>query len=487
MDCISTRGRASSVGSAMALVNGLAPDGGLYVPAVFPAALPPAVWTGLGYAATTELVLGRFLDDIPSAARSQAALAIPQRFGRLDPVPLVNAGGVFFLELFHGPTRAFKDVALSALPPLLSSAAAGRRLAIVTATSGDTGPATMAGFAGMENVQVLVFYPAQGISEIQRRQMVCQTAANVKAVAVDGNFDDAQAAVKAAFADAALGKELAAAGISLTSANSINMGRLVPQMAYWLHAYGALVAQGTIRCGDPVDIVVPTGNFGNLLAAWWARRLGLPIRRLVCAANENDVLVEFLRTGVYDRRRQFRVTNSPSMDILVSSNLERLLYEMAAGDPGLVAGWMGQLQKDGYYNVGGEVLARLQEHFAAGSASMPATESAMAALWSEHGYLADPHTAVAWDVWRRQAANDGVPVLVAATASPWKFPATMCRSLGIPCAGDEFAAMVELAAVTGQDDPVLARLAKAPVVHRQICQRHEAPEMLRQSFLDLKK
>jgi threonine synthase len=441
----------------------------------------------LGYAATTELLLGQFLDDVSSSARSQAAMAIPERFGCQEPVPLVNAGGVFFLELFHGPTRAFKDIALSALPPLLASAAAGRRMAIVTATSGDTGPATMAGFAGMENVQVLVFYPAHGISEIQRRQMVCQSADNVAAVAVDGNFDDAQAAVKAAFADVVLRKELADAGISLTSANSINLGRLVPQMAYWLHAYGTLAARGTLRCGDPVDIVVPTGNFGNLLAAWWAQRLGLPVRRFICAANENDVLVEFLRTGVYDRRRQFRVTNSPSMDILVSSNLERLLYEMADGATSQVTGWMHQLQEEGQYTVGPATLARLQKYFAAGSATMPETESAMAGLWRDHGYLADPHTAVAWDVWRQQAADDKVPVLIAATASPWKFPATVCRSLGIPGGGDEFAAMAELAAVTGQDDPALARLARAPVVHCRTCQRHEAPEMLRQTFLNLKK
>lgn len=486
MDCISTRGKALPVKSAAALVNGLAPDGGLYVPAAFPPAVSPAAWIGLDYAATTSRVLDRFLDDLPSQARSLAAEAVPERFGRLEPVPLVNAGGVFFLELFHGPTRAFKDIALSALPPLLAGAAGDRRLAILTATSGDTGPATMAGFAGMKNVRVLVFYPAHGISEIQRRQMVCQSAANVEAVAVAGNFDDAQAAVKAALADVSLVKELAGFGISLTSANSINLGRLAPQMAYWLHAYGSLVGQGVLHCGDPVDIVVPTGNFGNLLAAWWARRWGLPVRRLVCASNENDVLVEFLRSGVYDRRRQFRITNSPSMDILVSSNLERLLYDVTDGVASQVADWMHQLRDTGRYAVGPELLSRLQGSFAAGSSTMQETESAMARLWRDHGYLADPHTAVAWDVWRRQSADDGVPVLVAATASPWKFPATVCRGLGIPGGGDEFAAMAALAAATGQGDPELARLAQAPVVHRQACQRHEAPGVVRQSFLNLK-
>jgi threonine synthase len=481
MDCISTRGNAAPVTSAVALVNGLAPDGGLYVPAEFPPALPPSTWTGLDDVATTQRLLGCFFDDLPVSAHCQAAAAVASRFGLVEPVPLAKAGGVFFLELFHGPTRAFKDVALSALPPLLTAAAAGHRLAVVTATSGDTGPAAMAGFAGLETAQVLVFYPAQGISGIQRRQMVCQTAPNVTAVAIEGNFDDAQAAVKAMFADAALVRELAGAGISLTSANSINLGRLVPQLGYWLHAYGTLVGQGAVPCGAPVDIVVPTGNFGNLLAAWWARRLGLPVRRLICATNENDVLAVFLRTGVYDRRRPFQITNSPSMDILVSSNLERLLHDLAGSRQ--TAGWMRQLQAEGHYAIGPAVLGRLQELVATGSASPAATEAAIARLWHDHGYLADPHTAVAWDVWRRQAVADGVPVLIAATASPWKFPATVGRSLGLPSSDDDFAALARLAAATGQDDPLLAGLAHAPVVHCLSCQRQEVSRMLRQVLL----
>ncbi len=481
MDCISTRGNAAPATSAAALVNGLAPDGGLYVPADFPLALPPSTWTGWDYVATTQWLLGCFFDDLSALARCQAAEAVVGRFGLVEPVPLVKAGGVFFLELFHGPTRAFKDVALSVLPPLLIAAAAGRRLAVVTATSGDTGPAAMAGFAGMDNVQVLVFYPAQGISEIQRRQMVCQTAPNVTAVAIDNNFDEAQTAVKAAFAESGLVQELAGAGISLTSANSINLGRLVPQLAYWLHAYGMLVRQGVVPCGAQVDIVVPTGNFGNLLAAWWARRLGVPVRRLICATNENDVLAVFLRTGVYDRRRPFQTTNSPSMDILVSSNLERLLHDVA--DARQTAGWMRQLQAEGHYAIGPAVLSRLQKLVTAGSASPSATEAAIARLWHDHGYLADPHTAVAWDVWRRQAVSDGVPVLIAATASPWKFPATVGRSLGLPSSDDDFAALAQLATATGQDDPLLAGLAHAPIVHHLSCQRQEASRMLRQVFL----
>lgn len=468
MNYRSTRGRAPAVDALAALLNGLAPDGGLYVPDRPPEPLAP----GADYPATMAAILARFFPEIPGDVRAQALQASLARFAcPADPVPLRTFGDVSFLELFHGPTLAFKDVALTLLPHLLAHAAQAAGLArvcVLTATSGDTGSAAMRGFADVPGATLLALYPARGISEIQRRQMVCCPGQNVHAYAVRGNFDDAQAAVKAAFADPALHAAARRAGAALTSANSINIGRLLPQVAYYLHAAAAL--------GAPFDVVVPTGNFGNILAALYAKLLGAPIGRLAVASNQNRVVCDFIRTGRYDARRDFHVTNAPSMDILRSSNVERLLWHLTKGNDVEVRTWQAQLQAEGAFQLSGYPLHDLRADFAAGWATPQETERAIADAWGRLGYLLDPHTAIGWKV-ANELPPTGRHTLIAATASPWKFPATVLRALEGSAPEDDFAAAEALAARTGLP-PALLELRGAPLLHDAVIPPSDLPKAI---------
>lgn len=428
MEFLSTRS-CGTADSLDAILRGLAPDGGLYVPARVPAAFAAAGCDTLEKAERSAL--GAVFDDVAEAVREDAIRNLLAKFPS-EPVPLVHAGGLDVLELFHGPTGAFKDVALSVLPVLMSAAASRAgcsRVLILTATSGDTGSAAMAGFADVPGVEIAVFFPNSGTSRIQRLQMTTPSAKNVHGIAIRGNFDDAQAAVKRIFADSAIRAEAAANGVWLSSANSINIGRLVPQIGYYLYAAAKL--------GGEFDVAVPSGNFGNILAAKYAKLMGAPIRRLVCASNVNDVLARFIATGVYDPGDKFTVTNSPSMDIRRSSNVEREIWLACGGleDPAAAAAetkrLMDEFAATGRYALSPSAKVRLQEEFLCGSVTPEETEAEMRRMRAECGYVLDPHTAVATAVARRLGLpKDGVPCLVAATATPYKFPETCLRAFG---------------------------------------------------------
>ena len=391
-----------AVNSLPAILRGLAPDGGLFVPDTAPATTV-GDWSTLADA--ERAALGAFFDDVPETVREDAIRNLLAKFPADDPIPLVDADGFKILELFHGPTGAFKDVALSVLPVFMTAAAQGKRVLILTATSGDTGSAAMAGFADVPGVEIAVFFPHTGTSRIQKLQMTTPSAPNVHGIAIRGNFDDAQA------------------GITLSSANSINIGRLVPQVAYYLHA--------AAKVGGAFDVVVPSGNFGNILAAYYAKRLGAPIRKFVCASNVNDVLTRFIATGTYDPGPTFTVTNSPSMDIRKSSNVERLLWAVNDGDGAAVKKLMDDFAATGRYTLSPAATAKLQADFVGAFATPEETEAEMRLLHDHCGYIVDPHTAVATAVARKLGyPKDGVPCVVAATATPYKFPETCLRAFG---------------------------------------------------------
>ncbi len=409
------------------ILRGLAPDGGLFVPKLDDARGRVPCQELETLADAERAALGALFDDIPADVREAAIANLLAKFPSEDPVPLVEADGLHMLELFHGPTGAFKDVALSVLPVLMAAAAKhladGRKVLILTATSGDTGSAAMAGFADVPGVEIAVFFPNVGTSRVQRLQMTTPAAGNVHAIAIRGNFDDAQAAVKRIFADAAFRAEAERAGTLLSSANSINTGRLVPQIGYYLLAAAKL--KGTF------DVVVPSGNFGNILAAYYARMLGAPIRKFVCASNVNDVLARFVATGVYDPGDRFTVTNSPSMDIRKSSNVERLLWISNGGDGAEVARLMKDFAEKGRYELNAAAKERLMADFTGGVATPEETEAEMRRMREACGYVLDPHTAVATAVARKLGLPaGGFPCVVAATATPYKFPETCMKAFG---------------------------------------------------------
>lgn len=478
MEFCSTRSAALRVSAAEAILRGLAPDGGLYLPAEIPS-VPATALTAERYAGTARAVLQSFLPGY-TAAELDAACAAYARFDASEVAPLRRVRpGLWSLELWHGPTCAFKDFALQLLPHLMTAAARKcgdrRELAILVATSGDTGKAALAGFADVPGTRVGVFYPDGGVSAIQRLQMVTQTGANVRVWGVRGNFDDAQNGVKAIFADAALAARLDRSGAALSSANSINWGRLAPQIAYYYWAYACLVREGAVERGAPVDFCVPTGNFGDILAGWYAKHSGLPVGRLICASNRNNVLTQFLNTGVYDRRREFYKTESPSMDILVSSNLERLLF-LLSQDDGAVRGWMERLRRDGFYDVGPEMLAALRAEFRAYSCDNRRAAAAAGDLWTRFGYLCDPHTAVAMSAAAQHRALTGerTPTVVLSTASPFKFPDAVLHSIDIPFSGTDFEKLEALSILSGLPVPAgLSALRTAAPLHTGVIGRGE--------------
>ena len=481
----STRGPIRARDTA-AVLQGIAPDGGLYVDPDLGRrpfdwkdclTLPPL---GMAERILSHLLPGyTHMDEL-------VRKAYDGKFDTPDLTPLVPVGEDYVLELFHGPTAAFKDVALSMLPQLVTAAREQEqvrdKIVILTATSGDTGKAALEGFHDVEGTGIIVFFPADGVSPVQQAQMVTQTGANVKVCAVRGNFDDCQSGVKAAFAAINASGELAEKGLRLSSANSINIGRLAPQVTYYFVAYSELLRRGAVTLGDPVDYVVPTGNFGDILAGYYAKLMGLPVGRLVCASNANRVLTDFLQTGVYDRRRAFVKTSSPSMDILISSNLERLLFLAAEGDTALVASLMAGLSRDGVYTLPPEPMARIRAQFSAGCCDEAQTEETIGRLWREQGYLCDTHTAVAWHVAQayKRERGAGAPVVVLSTASPFKFPATVLRAIGGDCGGDEFAQMERLSELSGLPIPRgLAGLREKEVLHRDVIDREALLDYVR--------
>lgn len=475
MRYVSTRDDTARASGAQAIVSGLAPDGGLYFPEHMPRFAPEGLAALLtaDYPTRAAHILAQWLTDF----------ALPDLLGMCRAayagfdLPVKALGdGLHALELFHGPTLAFKDVALQLLPHLLKASGEfvgeSRDILILVATSGDTGKAALEGFADVPGVSICVFYPEGGVSEAQRLQMVTQTGDNTRVVAVRGNFDDAQTGVKKIFTDPAIAALLDERGVVLSSANSINLGRLLPQIAYYCSAYLDMVKAGSVAMGDEINICVPTGNFGNILAAHFAREMGLPVHTLVCASNVNNVLTDFMRTGVYDRNRAFHLTTSPSMDILISSNLERLLFELSDRDDGQVRGFMAALSSTGQYRLTGAALERLQAGFWAGFADEQAVADEIKQTFAAQNYLIDPHTAVAFRIARdyRAATGDARPMLVTATASPYKFGRAVLEALAGAAVGDDFACCDQLAALSGQQTPeAIAALKTRPVRHRAIC------------------
>ena len=464
MNYVSTRDKSLRMTAAQAIVRGLAPDGGLMTPEAFPH-LPHGALEQLkdmSYQQRAVYVMQSFLQDFSSAELSAFAAAAygNGKFSHPDVAPVRPVdGNTWCLELWHGPTCAFKDMALQMLPHLLTASltktAEDKTVCILVATSGDTGKAALEGFRDVERTRILVFYPKDGVSAIQELQMVTQEGGNVGVCSVVGNFDDAQTGVKKLFSDRALAEELAGRGYFLSSANSINWGRVLPQVVYYVSAYCDLLKSGAIQAGQQVNVCVPTGNFGNILAGYYARKMGVPIKTLLCASNANNVLTDFLHTGVYDRNRAFYNTMSPSMDILISSNLERMLFEMTGGDDAAVRDYMGRLNTAGRYQVSDEVKEKLDGVFASGCCDDRETAHVICEVWKKKGYLIDLHTAVAFGVLDkyRKGTGDNTPALVVSTASPFKFCSSVLPALGVTQLAQGTGILDQLTQVTGVEAP----------------------------------
>ena len=455
MKYYSTRNDKETYSAAQAIAMGLAPDGGLFVPETIPTVTAEELKAlcAMSYRERAVNIMQRYLEEFSTQElEGFVARAYAENFDDPGVAPLrFTDDRTAYLELWHGPTCAFKDMALQMLPYLLTASlkktGEQRQVCILVATSGDTGKAALEGFADVPGTRIFVFYPSGGVSAIQRLQMVTQRGDNVGVCAVKGNFDDAQTGVKQIFGDAEFAKELSGRGFFLSSANSINWGRLLPQIVYYFSAYCDCVNAGTLAAGDEIVFCVPTGNFGNILAGWFASRMGLPVKRFVCASNANDVLTEFIRTGVYDKNRPFHLTISPSMDILVSSNFERLLY-MLCGDQ-QTKQFMARLSAEGRYDVGTAVHAKIEEQFFAACCDDDATRARIAKVWREHGYLIDTHTAVAADAIEQYRARtgDGTPAVVVSTASPFKFAADVCKALGADAGADPLKALSDFCGI----------------------------------------
>lgn len=480
----STRNQGETVTASQAILQGLASDGGLFVPDRIPKLT--ATWDELAemdYQETAYAVMKEFLTDYTEEElKTCICRAYDEKFEDGTVVPLSKVGGVYHMELFHGPTIAFKDMALSILPHLMTAAAKKnhmeKEIVILTATSGDTGKAALQGFAGVPGTRIIVFYPKGGVSRVQELQMVTQKGDNTSVAALHGNFDQAQTGVKELFANRELAERLRAAGMQFSSANSINIGRLVPQIVYYVYAYGRLLENEEIKKGETVNVAVPTGNFGNILAAYYAKQMGIPIGRLICASNENKVLFDFFRSGTYDRNREFFLTSSPSMDILVSSNLERLVYLAAGMDAGGTAELMGQLAEKGTYTLTEEMKEFLAD-FTAGFATQEETAECIRSVYQKNGYVMDPHTAVARRVCEayQRTSGDKRKILLASTASPYKFPGSVMQALEEASEGeDEFELIRKLESVSRTPVPdAVKELDKRQVCHTAECE----PETMR--------
>ena len=480
----STRGSKEYKTGAQAVIQGIAEDRGLYVPQAVPA-LPMAIedMIGKSYKQVAFEIIKTFFDDYTDEEMKYCTDgAYDSKFEEKEIVPVTKAGGAYFLELYHGKTAAFKDMALSILPYLLTTATKkeneNKKICILTATSGDTGKAALEGFADVPGTEIIVFFPNKGVSQVQERQMITQEGANTHVFAIEGNFDDAQTGVKKIFNDDAFAEKLAGLGCKLSSANSINIGRLVPQVAYYVWGYLQLVAKGVVEVGEPVNICVPTGNFGNILAAYYAGEMGIPVNRFICASNKNRVLTDFFNTGVYNTNREFYLTNSPSMDILISSNLERLLYHLAGNDGEEIRGLMEALEKDKQYEVSPKIREGMKK-FWGGTATVEETNATIGAMYREEKYLIDTHTAVGYKVYRDyvKATGDETPTLIASTASAYKFAESVAKSIGLAEEEDGFGYIRAVANETGVRVPkALKDLDTKPIRHKGVI---EIPDMIK--------
>ena len=478
----STRGGEKGLTASMAILKGLAEDGGLYMPTEIPKLeISLEQLAGMSYQETAYEVMRLFLTDYTEEELKHCInSAYDSKFDTKEIAPLREADGVSYLELFHGSTIAFKDMALSILPYLMTTAGKKNQveneIVILTATSGDTGKAAMAGFADVPGTRIIVFYPKGGVSRVQELQMVTQKGDNTAVVAIHGNFDDAQTGVKKIFGDLEFGKRLGAKGFQLSSANSINIGRLVPLVAYYVYAYGKMIQNKKINCGDEINVAVPTGNFGNILAAYFAKQMGLPIKTLICASNDNKVLYDFFRTGVYDKKREFILTSSPSMDILISSNLERLIYLGADCDAQENKKRMEQLGETGAYTITEKMRQKMAD-FWGGYATEEENRGEIKRLFDQTGYLIDTHTGVASGVYQKyvKETNDLTPTVIASTASPYKFShSVMAAVLGNVDEKDEFASIDQMNKLSGVKIPrAVEEIRNAEIRHRRECDRDE--------------
>lgn len=481
----STRDAQEKVTASQAILRGLANDGGLFVPTEIPKLnVPMEQLAKMSYQETAYEVMKLFLTDFTEDELKHCInSAYDSKFDTEEIAPLVEADGAYYLELFHGSTIAFKDMALSILPYLLTTAAKKNKvkneIVILTATSGDTGKAALAGFADVPGTRIIVFYPKNGVSPIQEKQMVTQKGANTFVVGINGNFDQAQTGVKQMFSDATLAKEMDAAGYQFSSANSINIGRLVPQIVYYVYAYAKLFDNGVIGNGEPINIVVPTGNFGNILAAFYAKNMGVPIAKLICASNENKVLYDFFSTGTYDKNREFMLTSSPSMDILISSNLERLIYRIAGNDAGKNAALMKQLTSTGKYEITPKMREQLKD-FYGNYTSEKETAGVIRALYEKTGYIIDTHTAVAAGVYGKYKADtkdDATKTVIASTASPFKFTRSVMDAIDMKYDSmSDFELVDELSRIGNVTVPqAIEEIRNAKVLHDTVCDVEEMP------------
>ncbi|HJA82134.1 MAG TPA: threonine synthase [Candidatus Mediterraneibacter intestinipullorum] len=485
----STRNAEKKVTASQAILKGLANDGGLFVPEYIPKLdVSMEELKGMSYQETAYEVMSQFLTDFTEEElRHCINSAYDSKFDTEVIAPLVKVGDIYHLELFHGATIAFKDMALSILPHLLTTAAkknqVTKEIVILAATSGDTGKAALAGFADVPGTKIIVFYPKGGVSRIQELQMVTQKGENTSVVAIHGNFDNAQSGVKEMFEDKDLEKELARAGYQFSSANSINIGRLVPQIVYYVYAYAKLLENEEITSGEEINVTVPTGNFGNILAAYYAKKMGVPIGTLICASNENKVLFDFFQTGVYDRNREFILTSSPSMDILISSNLERLVYTIAGQDAEKNAELMEQLREKGEYEITPEMREKLGD-FVGGFATEAECREAIRTTYERMGYVMDTHTAVAASVCAqyRRDSGDGRKCLVASTASPYKFIHSVMTAIDEKYASaEEFDLIDELSRISGTDIPkAIEEICSAQIRHTRECDAGRMEETVKE-------
>ena len=484
----STRSDSQPVTASQAILKGLADDGGLFVPMQIPALdVSLEQLATMSYQQVAYEVMKLYLTDF-TREELEACItkAYDSKFDTEAIAPLTEAGDAYYLELYHGATIAFKDMALSILPHLLTTSAkknhVHNEIVILTATSGDTGKAALAGFADVEGTRIVVFYPKNGVSPIQEKQMVTQKGKNTHVVGIHGNFDDAQTGVKNIFGDSAFAKELDAAGFQFSSANSINIGRLVPQIVYYVYSYAMLLGQERIKNGEKINVVVPTGNFGNILAAYYAKNMGVPINKLICVSNDNKVLFDFFSTGKYDRNREFILTSSPSMDILISSNLERLIYRICGDDAQKNAALMNALKEKGEYEITPEMREKLTD-FVGGYASEEECFAMIKALYDEFGYVIDTHTAVAAAAYKkyRKETNDQTKTIIASTASPYKFTRSVMKAIDRKYDSmEDFALVDELSKLSNTCVPkAIEEIRTAPVLHDTVCEKDEMKEVVK--------
>ena len=478
----STRNDNETATASQAILKGLANNSGLFVPTEIPKlTVPVKKLAQMSYQEVAYEVMRLFLTDFTEEELKDCINhAYDDKFDTPEIVPIVKVGDAYHLQLFHGSTIAFKDMALSILPYLLVTAAkkndVKNEIVILTATSGDTGKAALAGFADVPGTKIIVFYPKDGVSPIQEKQMVTQKGENTYVIGIKGNFDDAQTGVKKMFSDAVLAEEMDAAGYQFSSANSINIGRLVPQIVYYVYSYAKLAAEQVLADGDPMNVVVPTGNFGNILAAYYAKQMGIPIRKLICASNENKVLFDFFQTGIYDKNREFILTSSPSMDILISSNLERLIHKIAGSNADKCAELMQDLASEGKYTITDEIKANLAD-FVGVYTTEAETAEEIKKTYEETGYVMDTHTAVAAHGYDQYVADtaDHTPAVIASTASPYKFTRSVMNAIDPAYDSQtDFELVDELSKISGTTVPnAIEEIRTAPVLHHTVCAKEE--------------